>query len=203
MLLRFRRECLKMKKNTPNADIGNLEVLMRAVTLDRDIDAYEVIFKYFAPRVKSYMLRLTTDEQLAEELMQETMITVWHKADRFDPLKGALSTWIFTIARNLRIDAVRREKRPEFDPDDPAFVPDETIPADALIIMQQSSNELQQAMEKLPKEQFELIKMSFYDNHSQSAIAEKMNIPLGTVKSRMRLAFEKLRLSLKHLGRAS
>lgn len=192
-----------MKKTTSKEDILKLEALMQAVTSERDIDAYELIFKYFAPRIKSYMLRLTTDEQLAEELMQETMITVWHKADRFDPRKGALSTWIFTIARNLRIDAVRREKRPEFDPDDPAFVPDEAIPADALIMLQQSSNELQQAMEKLPKEQFELIKMSFYDDHSQSAIAEKMNIPLGTVKSRMRLAFDKLRLSLTNSGRAS
>lgn len=192
-----------MKKDAPAGDIIKPEALMQAVISQRDIAAYELIFKYFAPRVKSYMLKLTTDEQLAEDLMQETMVAVWHKADRFDPVKGALSTWIFTIARNLRIDAIRRGKRPEFDPDDPAFIPDETIAADDLIALQQSSDALKLAMEKLPREQLELLKMSFYDDYSQSAIAEKMNIPLGTVKSRMRLAFDKLRLTLSRSGRAS
>lgn len=176
---------------------------MQAVILQRDIVAYEQIFNYFAPRIKSYMMKLTADTQLAEELMQETMITVWHKADRFDPVKGALSTWIFTIARNLRIDAIRREKRPEFDPDDPAFIPDEVPAADATMVLQQSTEELKRAMENLPREQSELLKMSFYDDYSHSAIAKKMNIPLGTVKSRMRLAFEKLRITLVRSGDAS
>ncbi|MGU3575955.1 sigma-70 family RNA polymerase sigma factor [Brucellaceae bacterium C25G] len=200
VLFQFKRECLKMNDNTQQIDSRQFELLMTRVIQQRDMLAYEQIFKYFGPRVKSYMMKLTPNNQLAEELMQETMITVWHKADRFDPDKGALSTWIFTIARNLRIDAIRRDKRPEFDPYDPAFVPDEPRHPDTVIILQQSSEQLRQAMQKLPSEQSELLKMSFYEAYSQSAIAEKMNIPLGTVKSRMRLAFEKLRISLRRAG---
>lgn len=192
-----------MNNRAPIGDTKKFEVLMQAVISQRDIVAYEQVFKYFAPRIKSYMMKLTTDSQLAEDLMQETMITVWHKANRFDPAKGALSTWIFTIARNLRIDAIRRERRPEFDPEDPEFIPDEAPAADAAIVLQQSAEELKRAMEKLPTEQSELLKMSFYEDYSQSAIAEKMRIPLGTVKSRMRLAFEKLRITLVRTGGAS
>lgn len=192
-----------MNNRAPIGVPKEFEVLMQAVISHRDIVAYERIFKYFAPRVKSYMMKLTADGQLAEELMQETMITVWHKADRFDPVKGALSTWIFTIARNLRIDAIRREKRPEFDPDDPAFIPDEPPAADATLVLKQTAEEIKRVMEKLPSEQSELLKMSFYEDYSQSAIAEKMNIPLGTVKSRMRLAFEKLRVALVRSGGVS
>ena len=92
---------------------------MLAVSSRRDVDAFEVIFKHFAPPGEALY------GQTAEELMQETMIAVWSKADQFDIAKGALSTWIFTIARNQRIDAMRRARRPEFDPNDPAFVPDE------------------------------------------------------------------------------
>lgn len=180
-----------------------MEELMRAVISQRDIAAYEIIFKYFAPRIKAYMMRLTTDRQLAEELMQETMIAVWHKADHFDPAKGALSTWIFTIARNLRIDAVRRSKRPEFDPEDPAFIPDSAPTADNLITARQTADELKAAIAELPFEQSELLKMSFFDDYSQSTIAAKMNIPLGTVKSRMRLAFNKLRIALARSGDVS
>ncbi len=192
-----------MNNRAPVRDTKQFEVLMQAVISQRDMVAYEQIFKYFAPRVKSYMMKMTADGQLAEELMQETMITVWYKADRFDPLKGALSTWIFTIARNQRIDAIRREKRPEFDPDDLAFIPDEVPAADDVIVLQQSAEELKRAMEHLPCEQSELLKMSFYEDYSQSVIAEKMNIPLGTVKSRMRLAFEKLRVALVRSGGVS
>lgn len=200
---RFRRECLKMNNRTPPGDMKQFEDQMRLVILQRDIAAYELIFKYFAPRIKAYMMKLTADRQLAEELMQETMITVWRKASHFDSSKGALSTWIFTIARNLRIDAIRREKRPKFDPEDPAFIPDEAPAADSIITAQQSADALRHAMERLPTEQSELLKMSFYDDYSQSIIAAKMNIPLGTVKSRMRLAFDKLRIALSQSGGVS
>lgn len=202
VLFRFKRECLKMNNNSLIKDNKHFEAVMQAVISRRDIVAYEEIFKHFAPRVKSYMMKLTPNSQQAEELMQEAMITVWHKADRFDPEKGTLSTWIFTIARNLRIDAIRREKRPEFDPKDPLFIPDDAPHADSAIILQQSADELKRALDELPSEQSVLLKMSFYEDISQSAIAAKMNIPLGTVKSRMRLAFEKLRISLINSGGA-
>ncbi len=168
---------------------------MLAVSSRRDVDAFEVIFKHFAPRVKAYMAKLSADTQAAEELMQETMIAVWNKADQFDVAKGALSTWIFTIARNQRIDAVRRARRPEFDPTDPAFVPDEEQLADLSIAERQSASQLRAAMADLPKEQSVLLELAYFEERTHSAIA-KLNLPLGTVKSRLRLAFNKLRAAL-------
>jgi RNA polymerase sigma factor (sigma-70 family) len=172
------------------------EKLMVAISVQKDIHAYEIIFRHFAPRVRSYMAKLAADSQLAEELMQETMIAVWNKADRYDRSKGSLSTWIFTIARNLRIDAVRKEKRPEFDPDDPVFVPDAEPSADNVLVAQQTAEHLKTALAGLPQEQAKLLEMSFFEDATHSVIAQKLNIPLGTVKSRMRLAFAKLRLAL-------
>jgi RNA polymerase sigma-70 factor (ECF subfamily) len=180
------------------ADSGqhDFEKLMFAISAEKDIHAYEIIFRHFAPRVRSYMSKLAADSQLAEELMQETMIAVWNKADRYDRSKGSLSTWIFTIARNLRIDAVRKEKRPEFDPDDPVFVPDAEPSADNVLVAQQTAEHLKAALAGLPREQAKLLEMSFFEDATHSVIAQKLNIPLGTVKSRMRLAFAKLRLVL-------
>ncbi|KAB2703132.1 sigma-70 family RNA polymerase sigma factor [Brucella anthropi] len=177
-----------------------MEELMLAVSSRRDVDAFEVIFKHFAPRVKTYMAKLSADTQTAEELMQETMIAVWNKADQFDVAKGALSTWIFTIARNQRIDAVRRARRPEFDPTDPAFVPDAEQPADLRIAERQSASQLRAAMADLPKEQSTLLELAYFEESTHSAIAKKLNLPLGTVKSRLRLAFNKLRAALDNSG---
>ncbi|WP_139976780.1 sigma-70 family RNA polymerase sigma factor [Brucella anthropi] len=177
-----------------------MEELMQAVGSRRDVDAFEAIFRHYAPRVKAYMAKLSADTQTAEELMQETMITVWNKADQFDSSKGAVSTWIFTIARNQRIDALRRDRRPEVDPTDPVFMPDEDQPADLKVANQQSAKELRAAMATLPKEQYILLELAYFDEHPHSAIAKKLNLPLGTVKSRLRLAFTKLRAALDNSG---
>jgi RNA polymerase sigma-70 factor (ECF subfamily) len=181
----------------------DMVALLGAVGARRDLEAFETLFRHFAPRVKAYMARMGGDGQLAEELMQETMIAVWNKADRFDAAKGSVSTWIFTIARNLRIDGFRREKRPDFDPDDPAFVPDDVAPADAELDARQASEQLHQAIAALPVEQAALLKLSFFEDQSHSAIATRLNLPLGTVKSRMRLAFDKLRAALAASGDVS
>ena len=189
-----------MIERTASENQPSLEELMLAVSSRRDVDAFEVIFKHFAPRVKAYMAKLSADAQTAEELMQETMITVWNKADHYDFSKGALSTWIFTIARNQRIDAVRRTRRPEYDATDPAFVPDEEQPADMKIVQRQSANQLRAAMDNLPKEQCTLLELAYFEESTHSAIAKKLNLPLGTVKSRLRLAFSKLRAALDNSG---
>lgn len=188
---------LSMKMDEPAKRAMTMAQLLQAVAAYQDIEAYERVFQFYAPRVKAYMLKLAADNQQAEELMQETMITVWNKAARFDPAKGAPSTWIFTIARNLRIDAVRREKRPQFDPEDPAFVPDAVPLADEEMVGRQASDALHKAIAALPEEQSRLLKLSFFEDYSQSAIATELNIPLGTVKSRMRLAFTRLRTALQ------
>lgn len=191
---------IRMNGQTAPEDQPSMEELMLAVSSLRDVDAFEVIFKHFAPRVKAYMAKLSVDTHTAEELMQETMIAVWNKADQFDVAKGALSTWIFTIARNQRIDAVRRARRPEFDPTDPAFVPDEQQPADLMIAERQTASQLRAAMADLPKEQSALLELAYFEESTHSAIAKKLNLPLGTVKSRLRLAFNKLRAALDNSG---
>lgn len=162
------------------------------------MDAFEVLFRYYGPRVRSFMAMKTRDMQLAEELMQETMMAVWNKAVQFDPERGNVSAWIFTIARNQRIDAFRR-KRPAFDENDPAFVKDDVAPADKELEEKQDAERLRKAMDTLPPEQLDVLKRAFFDDVSHSKIAEDMGIPLGTVKSRIRLAFEKLRMSLEAL----
>jgi RNA polymerase sigma-70 factor (ECF subfamily) len=179
-----------------DVEIEDMPRLLVAVAQHRDVEAFETLFRHFAPRVKAYMARQARDSQLAEELMQETMMMVWNKAALFDPERGNVSAWIFTIARNLRVSAYRKAKRPEFDPTDPAFVPDDVAPADEELESRQEAERLHKAMQDLPKEQMELLQRSFFHEVPHSALAKEFNLPLGTIKSRIRLAFAKLRAAL-------
>jgi RNA polymerase sigma-70 factor (ECF subfamily) len=138
--------------------------LLEAVGRDRDMAAFEALFRHYGPRIKAYMVRLARDGSVAEELMQETMIAVWNKAAQFEPGRGNVSTWIFTIARNLRIDAYRKTRRPDFDPNDPAFVQDDSPPADAAVEERQEAERLRNAMAVLPQEQLELLRLSFFND---------------------------------------
>lgn len=167
--------------------------LIELVALHSDRDAFVELFRHFAPRVKSYLKGTKADEMQAEDLTQEVMLTVWRRAGQYDPRQASLSTWIFTIARNRRIDAIRREKRPEIDPNDPALVPDgEDLPED-LVSRQQQGAALREAIEELPGEQAQLLRLSYFEEKSHAEIAGELDLPLGTVKSRLRLAIGKLR----------
>lgn len=168
-----------------------------AATADRA--AFAELFRHFAPRVKSYMLRLGASDGEAEDLAQEAMVAIWCKAGQFDPAKAAAATWIFAIARNLRIDRLRRERRPEFNPDDPALVPDETPRADQLLAASQSTQRVREALRDLPEEQVRVVELSFFEDLPHAAISESLGIPLGTVKSRLRLAMGRLRTALGDL----
>ena len=110
---------------TPQAVDGEIPLtrLVEAVAHARDRSAFASLFAYFAPRIKAYLMRGGADAGTAEEITQEAMIAVWRRADTFDPAQATVSTWVFTIARNKRIDLLRRERRADYDPDDPAFVP--------------------------------------------------------------------------------
>jgi RNA polymerase sigma-70 factor (ECF subfamily) len=167
-----------------------------SLVAERDREAFAALFAHFAPRLKSYMLRLGSSAPQAEELAQEAMVTVWRKADRYDPARAAASTWIFTIARNLRIDAYRRSNHPELDPEDPALVPDPPPAADTEVARKQDARRIRAALDELPEEQREVVRMSFFDDKSHTEISEILDIPLGTVKSRIRLAFARIRTSL-------
>lgn len=188
---------IRMKDTVKDTIENECPALIRAVASERSVDAFEVLFRHYGPRVRIYMLRQVRDAQAAEELMQETMMTVWNKAALFDPGRGNVSAWIFRIARNLRIDAHRKDKRPEFDMNDPAFVKDDAPGADAHMEEVQDAERLHRALAQLPQEQMDLLKRSFFDETSHSAIAEQLGLPIGTVKSRIRLAFAKLRTALE------
>ena len=137
------------------------------------------------------------DRDSAEEVVQEVMVTLWRRAETFDPSQASASTWVFTIARNKRIDMVRRERRPEIDPDDPALRPEAEPAADHAVESLQDSKRLREAMAFLPAEQQEILRLAYFEDLPHSAIAERCDMPLGTVKSRIRLALTRLRKSLK------
>lgn len=132
----------------------------------------------------------------ADEISQEVMLSVWRKADLFNPQKGQVSTWIFTIARNLYIDTLRRRVA-EFDENDPAFVPQAERSADELMITAENTAALSEALGKLKGEHVAVLRMSYFEEMPHAAISSALGIPLGTVKSRMRLACEKLRWALQ------
>ncbi len=161
-----------------------------------DVASFERLFLHFGPRIRSYMLKRSLDGQQAEELMQETMMMVWRKASLFDPQRGNAAAWVFTLARNVMIDSLRKARRPEFDPTDPAFVPEAPEAPDSYYEQDESAARMRRAISTLPEEQAELLRMSFFEDISHSMIAEKTNLPLGTVKSRIRAAFSRLRVAL-------
>ncbi len=170
--------------------------LLAAVTAHRDPKAFMELFTYFAPRLKAYMKKLGTGDELAEELVQDVMFTVWRKAESYDPSKSAVSSWIFTIARNLRIDARRRELRRAFDPTEPALEPAPVPQPDARLTFAAEQSRVRSVLEALPQEQAAVVSLAFYEGKSHGEIACHLAIPLGTVKSRMRLAFQHLRAAL-------
>lgn len=158
-----------------------------------------MLFESYAPRVKSYMMRQGADPTTAEELAQETLLTVWRKAALYSGDKGSATTWIFTIARNLRIDRLRREVAWQPLPDDieeqeaPDPAPDEAVSE------RERSAKVQAVLAELPPDQAEAVNLSYVEGLSHSEIAERLGVPLGTVKSRMRLAYHKIRDALEEL----
>jgi RNA polymerase sigma-70 factor (ECF subfamily) len=161
-----------------------------------DRRAFAELFAHFAPRLKSYLLRLGLEAPQAEEVAQEVMIAVWRKADSFDPSQAGVTTWIFRIARNRRIDAFRREHKADFDPDDPILQPQAETPPDAALDAAAREAEVRAALADLTEDQQRLVRQAIYEDLSHSQIASKTGLPLGTVKSRLRLAFSKLKISL-------
>jgi RNA polymerase sigma-70 factor (ECF subfamily) len=177
----------------------SMEDLMTEVAERRDRAAFVQLFEHFGPRVKAYLIREGADQATAEDLAQDVMLTAWHRAAQFDRNKAAVSTWLFTIARNRRIDVLRRARRPEIDPEDPVLVREPDDPADRVLEAAQMSEQVRAAVAKLPQEQEQLLRLAYFEDKSHSVIAEELSLPLGTVKSRLRLAMAKLRTALETL----
>jgi RNA polymerase sigma-70 factor (ECF subfamily) len=182
-----------------NRDSRSAEELMLVIAERRDRAAFIQLFEEYGPRVKAYLIRQGADRTTAEDLTQDVMLTVWHRAAQFDHTKARFSTWVFTIARNRRIDGLRRTRRPEIDPNDPALTPDPDEPADRIVEAGQRGALLHAALKELPSDQAQLLRMAFFEEKSHSMIAAALSLPLGTVKSRLRLAMTKLRASLEAL----
>lgn len=176
--------------------IPELNRLLLDVANSRSRSAFAELFAHFAPRVKGFIMRSGMSEEMAEEIMQETMVTVWTKAAQFDAARAGASTWIFTIARNKRIDVLRRVSRPEPDPEDPMFQPDPPQSGEEFTQSREDQVRVRAALEQLPPEQVEIVRLSFFDSLTHSEIAERLSLPLGTVKSRLRLSFRKIRTAL-------
>ncbi len=160
-----------------------------------DRGAFGRLFEHFAPRVKGLMLKTGASGDDAEEIAQETLLAVWRKAAQFDPASAGASAWIYTIARNLRIDAVRRASRTgavaheaELD-----YLVDPSEPADESIERMHGVDRVASALSRLPGDQSMAIRLSFIEERSHSEIADLLGIPLGTVKSRIRLAMSRLK----------
>jgi RNA polymerase sigma-70 factor (ECF subfamily) len=168
---------------------------MQRVHAQQDKAAFAELFRHFAPRVKAFLMKSGADASLAEECTQEVMATIWRKAHMFDPSRASVATWIFTIARNRKIDAFRKQRRPE--PEDLTWGPEAEPDQEDAMALQQESDKLGEALATLPAKQRELIEKAYFGDLSHSEIAEQTGLPLGTIKSRIRLALDRLRHAMK------
>lgn len=164
---------------------------VRRIHLDQDREAFVAVFRHFAPRVKAFLMKSGAGETLAEECTQEVMATLWQKAHLFDPARASVATWVFTIARNKKIDALRKQRRPE--PEDLPWGPEEEPDQADAVILAEESERLAKAVADLPEKQRLLIEKAYFGDLSHTEIAEETGLPLGTIKSRIRLALDKLR----------
>lgn len=176
-----------------NSDRAIHSACMKKIAVEQCRTSFGRLFEYFAPRLKNYLKRMGADDAGAEEAVQDVMLTVWRKAGQFDESQASVSTWIFRIARNRQIDLFRKAARPELSPDEPMLHPPEEEAPDETLNRAQIERNVRQQLQTLPAEQLDLLKAAFYDGLSHTEIAEAFDLPLGTVKSRIRLAFNKLR----------
>jgi len=165
--------------------------LMLRVRDHQDKVAFAALFRHFAPRVKAFLMKSGADATLAEECAQDVMATLWQKANLFDPTRASVATWVFTIARNRRIDALRKARRPE--PEELDWGPEPEPDQADVFESQQETKRLGAALAQLPDKQRALIERAFYGDLSHTEIAAETGLPLGTIKSRIRLALERLR----------
>lgn len=173
------------------------EGLAARVAQARDRDAFAALFDHFAPRLKGYLQRLGLDAGAAEEIVQETMIVLWHKADLFDARRSSLATWLYRVARNRRIDHARRQATRNFDQNDPTLQPEEMEEPGAALDTRQRDQRVRAALDGLPDDQREAVRLAFFVGLSHSEISQRTGLPMGTVKSRIRLAFGRLKQALE------
>lgn len=190
----------KFEDKSTSSSLAEVHVaLMSRIAQDQDRMAFKTLFLHFAPRVKGVMLKSGANPELAEDIAQTVMMTVWKKVHLFSPERGSVSAWIFTIARNARVDRLRRgSSQPYLDIDDLEVMSDDPD-GEEMTFVSQRADKVALALRELPEVQRRIIELAFVEDISQSEIAKKLVVPLGTVKSRMRLAYDKLKIKLEDL----
>lgn len=177
----------------PEKTSADLAALIEAVAAAQDRDAFAALFDHFAPRIKGFLIRGNTPPAAAEELAQEAMLTVWRKAAQFDRSRAGASAWIFTIARNLRIDGARREQRARLLDLGPEDDGEQAATPDTLLLAGERESRVRAALKALSDDQLRVVRLSFFEGKPHADIASELELPLGTVKSRIRLAMNRLR----------
>ncbi|MCB1339787.1 MAG: sigma-70 family RNA polymerase sigma factor [Pseudooceanicola sp.] len=183
------------RRTVTTDDTTDWPALMQRVRDHRDRVAFAALFRHFAPRLKGFLMKSGIDAARAEDCAQEVMTVLWHKAHLFDPSRASVATWVFTIARNRRIDLLRRDRRPE--PEDLPWGPEAEPDPDDALALQQDSERLRRALKALPEAQRRLIERAYWGDATHSEIAAATGLPLGTIKSRIRLALDRLRHAMK------
>lgn len=181
----------------PKTDYSQETEWMLAVRDNRDRTAFAALFDHFAPRLKGFVIRSGAPAHQAEEIVQDVMLTIWRKAAMFDPHRAQVSAWIYQIARNRQIDIARKENRPmpEELREEPGVAPD----VSQIFGLEQEAGQLRQALATLKPEQREIIEKAYLGELTHQEISAQTNLPLGTIKSRIRLGLERLRHELKDL----
>lgn len=174
--------------------------LLAAVAERRDAQAFTRLFDHFAPRLNAHLQRLGSDPVAAEEIAQEVMLAVWRKAALFDPAKSSVATWLYRIARNRRIDGLRRNRFEFLDASDALLEVEDGGDLEGDLDLSLREGRVRAALDHLPPEQISLVRLAFFDGLSHTQIAERTGLPLGTVKSRIRLACARLRRALETDG---
>jgi RNA polymerase sigma factor (sigma-70 family) len=179
---------------------SQLDDLLTAVGVERDGEAFTELFDHFRPRVHAQLLRLGLAPFAAADVTQDVMETIWCKAHQFDRSKSAAATWVFRIAQNRRVDVRRRSRDHILVDADLLAIPDPAPDNDDNIDAAQREQHVHAALEELPRDQFRMVQLAFFEGLSHATIAARTKTPIGTVKSRLRLAFTRLRRLLGDAG---
>ena len=183
--------------STDGPEISEQTAWMIAVRDNRDRAAFSVLFDFFAPRLKGFVIRAGSSSEQAEEIVQDVMLTVWRKAASFDPHRAQVSAWIYQIARNRHIDIIRKERRPL--PDELETQAEAEPDSSQIIAIEQESTRLKTALGRLSAEQREMIEKAYLGELTHREISDQTGLPLGTIKSRIRLGLDRLRHELQGL----
>jgi RNA polymerase sigma-70 factor (ECF subfamily) len=166
---------------------------IKSIAAHQDRTAFAALFAFYAPRIKTMLMRSGATADTAEDIAQEALLTVWRKAAYYDPARASAAAWVFTIARNLRIDRLRGDKRAKLYAAYEMVEPEETERPDGALDTAERSERVRAAFHALPEEQVRVLQLSFFESRAHGDIAALLNLPLGTVKSRLRLAMGRLR----------